>query len=148
MILNTWGIHMDPDIWQEPERFNPDRYKDHPLLASEYVAGGDWGKRDHLGYGAGRRICPGMYLAERNMLLSIAKLIWAFRFEAATGADGRPVAIDADPVSGYHNGFLYCPKDYGCKPVLRSEKIRETVLSEYDAAEQHVFKRFASVVSQ
>ncbi|KAH7054332.1 putative cytochrome P450 oxidoreductase [Macrophomina phaseolina] len=142
VILNVWGMHMDPQVWLEPEKFNPDRYHEHPKLAPDYVAGGDWQKRDHYGYGAGRRICPGMYLAERNMLLSIAKLIWAFKFEPKTGPDGRPLPIDPDPVTGYHNGFLYCAKDYGCDPVLRSDKIRATVLREYDRAERDVFNRF------
>ncbi|KAI8631789.1 cytochrome P450 [Xylariaceae sp. FL1651] len=142
VILNVWGMHMDPQVWEDPEKFNPDRYKDHPLLAPEYVAGGDWQKRDHYGYGAGRRICPGMYLAERNMLLSIAKLIWAFRFERRIGPDGKTLPVDSDPVTGYHNGFLYCPKDYGCQPVVRSDKVRETVLREYEQAEREVFSRF------
>ncbi|KAI0433347.1 putative cytochrome P450 oxidoreductase [Xylaria sp. FL1042] len=142
VLLNTWGMHMDPHVWEEPGRFNPDRYKDHPLLAPEYVARGDWTKRDHYGYGVGRRICPGMHLAERNMLISVAKLIWAFKFEAQTGSDGSPVRIDADPVTGYHNGFLYCPKAYGCRPVVRSERIRETVLREFSEAEKNVFSRF------
>ncbi|KAI1334142.1 cytochrome P450 [Xylariaceae sp. FL0016] len=142
IILNTWGMHMDPQVWEEPEKFKPERYEDHPLLATEYIAKGDWTKRDHYGYGAGRRICPGMYLAERNMLLSIAKLIWAFKFEPQKGPDGTPVPIDSDPVTGYHNGFLYCSKDYGCKPVVRSEKIRATVLQEFARAESDVFTRF------
>lgn len=142
IILNVWGMHMDPQVWKDPERFNPDRYQDHPLLAHEYVAAGDWQKRDHYGYGAGRRICPGMYLAERNMLLSIAKLVWAFEFRPQIGRDGTPTPVDPDPVTGYHSGFLYCPKDYGCQSVLRSEKIRETILREFADAERDVFSRF------
>lgn len=135
-------MHMDPDVWQQPQEFMPERYQDHPLLAPEYVAGGDWKKRDHFGYGAGRRICPGMYLAERNLLLSVAKLIWAFKFEAQAAPDGTPMPVDADPVTGYHNGFLYCPKEYACNPVLRSERVRETVLREYEQAQTDVFSRF------
>lgn len=133
---------MDPQVWEEPERFLPERYEAHVLLAPEYVAAGDWTKRDHFGYGAGRRICPGMYLAERNMLLSVAKLLWAFRFEAAIAADGTSVPVDADPVTGYHSGFLYCPKEYACTPVLRSERIRETVAREYEGARRDIFNRF------
>jgi cytochrome P450 len=144
VILNVWGMHMDPQVWDDPEKFNPDRYKNHPLLANEYVAAGDWQKRDHYGYGAGRRICPGMYLAERNMLVSIAKLIWAFRFERRIGPDGNVLPVDPDPVTGYHNGFLYCAKDYGCQPIIRSNRIRETVLREYDEAEKNVFSKFGT----
>ncbi|KAL1625631.1 hypothetical protein SLS56_007215 [Neofusicoccum ribis] len=143
VITNAWGIHMDPNVWKDPEVFDPNRYSGHTKLAPEYVARGDSKERDHYGYGVGRRICPGMYLAERNMLLSIAKLLWAFKFEDATGPDGQKVSVDSDPVTGYWNGFLYCAKDYGCKPMLRSEKIRETILREYDEATTSVFSRFS-----
>ncbi|KAI3317331.1 cytochrome P450 [Xylariaceae sp. AK1471] len=142
IILNVWGMHMDPQIWEDPEKFNPDRYKNHSLLAPDYVAAGDWQKRDHYGYGAGRRICPGMYLAERNMLVSIAKLIWAFRFEHRIGSDGKALPVNPDPVTGYHNGFLYCPKDYDCQPIIRSNRVRETVLREFDEVEKNIFSRF------
>lgn len=144
VILNTWGMHMDTQVWPDAEKFNPDRYQGHSLLATEYIARGNWEKRDHYGYGVGRRVCPGMHLAERNMLLSIAKLIWAFKFEAQIGPNGKRIPVDSDPVTGYHAGFLYCPKDYGCRPVVRTQRIRETVLREFSEAERDVFSRFES----
>src|ERR1700733_6302398 len=33
------------------------------------------------GTGAGRRLCPGIHLAERNLFIAMAKLLWAFSFE-------------------------------------------------------------------
>ncbi|KAJ5699992.1 Cytochrome P450 [Penicillium majusculum] len=48
-----------------------------PALASGY-AGSE--HRDHLGYGAGRCVCPGIHLAERNLIIGVAKLFWAFEF--------------------------------------------------------------------
>lgn len=33
-------------------------------------------------FGAGRRICPGMWVAEREIWLAISRLIWAFDLEA------------------------------------------------------------------
>jgi cytochrome P450 len=136
-------MHMDPQTWSNPSEFIPERYSAHTSLAPEYVASGDWEKRDHYGYGAGRRICPGIHLAERNMFLSIAKLLWAFNFEEDVGVDGKPLMNDSDPVTGYHQGFLYCAKPYGCKPVVRSERIRETIVREFEEAEQNVFSQFA-----
>ena len=140
--MNVWGMHMDEQTYKNPAAFIPERFADHSKLAPEYAAG-DWEKRDHYGYGAGRRICPGIHLAERNMFLSIAKLLWAFNFEDKMGADGKPLANDPDPVTGYHQGFLYCAKPYGCKPVVRSEHIRETILKEFKEAEKDVFSQFA-----
>lgn len=141
MIINAWGMHMDEKTISDPSAFIPERFAAHAALAPEYAAG-DWEKRDHYGYGAGRRICPGIHLAERNMFLSIAKMLWAFRFEEEVGFDGRSLKNDADPVSGYHQGFLYCAKPYGCKPVVRSERIRETVEREFAEAQEKVFAAF------
>jgi len=142
IILNAWGLHMDPTVHPNPSAFIPERFAAHPSLAPEYAAG-DWQKRDHYGYGVGRRICPGIHLAERNMFLSIAKLLWAFRFEELTGADGKVVPCDEDPMTGYQQGFLYCAKGYGCKPVLRSEEVRKTVTREFEEAKRKVFNRFS-----
>ena len=84
----------------------------------------------------------GMHLAERNMFLSIAKLLWAFRFENGVRADGGEEVNETDPVEGYHQGFLYCAKPYGCTPVVRSEEHRETILREFEEAEKSIFSIF------
>lgn len=126
---------MDPDQFPNPEAFNPDRYMEHTSLAPIYAAG-SWEGRDHYGYGVGRRICPGIHLAERNMLLGIAKLLWAFRFEKGPGKS------DSDPVTGYNQGFLYCAKDYACKPVIRDEQRRETVEKEFESAQRDIFSKY------
>ena len=67
VILNVWGMHHDSKRWQEPEHFQPERFSDFPALASVYAVSSEGNKRDHFGYGASRRICPGMHLAERNL---------------------------------------------------------------------------------
>ena len=144
VIFNTWGMHMDETLWESPADFNPDRYENYKLLAPEYIAmGGDWKNRDHYGYGFGRRSCPGIHLAERNMFLAIAKLLWALRFEPKVGVDGQEVPIDSSPDEGYHQGFLYCAKDYECQATVRSERIRETLLREFEEARTNVFSQFA-----
>jgi cytochrome P450 len=52
IVVNTWGLNMDPEKWgPDVEEFNPDRYKDYPLLAPEYAASSDWSSRDHHAYG-------------------------------------------------------------------------------------------------
>ncbi len=59
VVLNVWAMHHDKKTWKDPERFMPERYESYPALASTYTASGKWDERDHYGYGAGRRICPG-----------------------------------------------------------------------------------------
>lgn len=129
---------MDPSQPHDPALFIPERYENHPQLAPEYAAG-KWENRDHYGYGVGRRICPGIHLAERNMFLAIAKLLWAFEFQAGDDDVGK---IDSDPVTGYHQGFLYCARDYPCRPVVRNETIRGTIEREFRMATDEVFSQF------
>ncbi|KAJ5215369.1 m-cresol methyl hydroxylase [Penicillium cinerascens] len=137
IVINTWGLHMDPSQEHDPAAFVPERFAHHPSLAPEYVAG-RWENRDHYGYGVSRRICPGIHLAERNMFLAIAKLLWAFEFQPGDADEPN----DSDPVTGYQHGFLYCAKPYGCRPVVRSKTVRRTIESEFAIAQQEVFSTF------
>ena len=59
VVLNVWAMHHDSTTWKDPEHFVPERFESYPALASTYAASGKWDERDHYGYGAGRRICPG-----------------------------------------------------------------------------------------
>lgn len=59
VVLNVWAMHHDKSTWKDPEQFMPERFESYPALASTYAASGKWDERDHYGYGAGRRICPG-----------------------------------------------------------------------------------------
>lgn len=136
IVLNVWGIHHDEKRWSEPEDFNPDRFSEHAALAPAYAASGDWEKRDHYGYGAGRRICPGIHLAERNLFIGIAKLLWAFEFTQPTGAES-----DTDPRTGASQGFLRAPKEYGLAIKLRSPEKRNIIFKEFEEAKS-VFARF------
>lgn len=141
VIVNGWGLHHDETRFANPDVFDPDHYKGQTALAPELAAAADYDTRDHYGYGTGRRICPGIHVAERNLFMAIAKIIWAFDISPAMGEDGKPVAPDVDPQTGYSEGFLVCAKDFGCRITVRSEKRRATILGEYEQA-QEVFSQF------
>ncbi|KAF2999436.1 hypothetical protein E8E13_007651 [Curvularia kusanoi] len=136
IVLNVWSMHHDETRWSKPEDFEPDRFSDHVALAPVYAASGEWENRDHYGYGAGRRICPGIHLAERNLFIAVAKLIWAFEFTQPSGSES-----DTKAESGASQGFLHCPKDYGLAIRLRSQDKAETIRKEFQKAEL-VFERF------
>jgi cytochrome P450 family 619 len=57
-IVNSWGMQHDPTRFPAPDLFDPDHFTGVTKLANE-LAIGDPEYRDHYGYGAGRRICPG-----------------------------------------------------------------------------------------
>lgn len=61
IIANTFGMHHDPAIYENPEQFIPERFLNNTntMLA---CANGKVENRDHFVFGWGRRICPGIHL--------------------------------------------------------------------------------------
>ena len=111
-------------------------------MAPELAISADYASRDHYAYGAGRRICPGIHLAERNLFLGIAKLLWAFDFKAGTDANAEVIEPDTDPETGYSEGFLVCARPFACSITARSETRRQTILTEFERAETEIFSKF------
>jgi cytochrome P450 family 619 len=143
IYINAFGMHYDEKRFPNPDVFDPDHYKGVTALASE-LANGDWESRDHYGYGSGRRLCPGIHLAERNLFLAIAKLLWAFDIEAGRDADGRRIEPDVSNEKAYCAGFLVCAEPYLCAITPRSEERRQTILREFEKAKTEVFSQFDS----
>jgi cytochrome P450 len=61
IMVNWWALHYDPNRWDHPEKFDPDRMEGHTMSAAEEAASGDPLDRSHFAYGGGRRICPGIH---------------------------------------------------------------------------------------
>ncbi|TVY29831.1 Cytochrome P450 monooxygenase, partial [Lachnellula hyalina] len=138
IILNVWGLHHDPVLVPDPDTFNPSRFATRTLLAPEYASSADYENRDHYGYGSGRRICPGIHLAERNLWLAMAKLLWAFSIKAKEGAE----PIDTDLRTAYLEGLLCCAKPFECAIEPRSEERRETIMREFEQVNEEVFAKY------
>ncbi|KAF3480833.1 cytochrome P450 2D18 [Arthroderma uncinatum] len=141
VILNVWGLHHDGVKHVDPDQFNPLRYQCRTDLAPTYASSPDYENRDHYGYGSGRRICPGIHLAERGLFLAVAKILWAFDITPKHDAHGHPIPINADPATGYTDGFLRCAKPFPVQISIRSERRWETINAEFAQAEK-VFSRY------
>lgn len=59
----------------------PERFNAYPNLASHYTSDGLG--RDYFSYGAGRRVCPGIHLAERNLFRRHGEAAVGVRFPKA-----------------------------------------------------------------
>lgn len=53
VICNTWAIHNNPERFDEPGEFNPERFIGDSKSMADSVAQGDPILRDHFGFGAG-----------------------------------------------------------------------------------------------
>ena len=143
VVLNIWGIHHNESHYANPEVFDPHRFENQTALASVYANSGDYQKRDHFGYGIGRRICPGIHLAERALFLATARILWAFKIHPKLDVDGKPIPIDVGPATGYRDGFLNQCFPFEVEIGVRSEKRREALLGEAAKAEAEVFAAYS-----
>jgi len=67
------GVHMDPEVWEEPEAFRPERF-----LTEE----GKVHKPKHfMPFGAGQRMCLGDKIAEMELQLFFTSLLHVFDLE-------------------------------------------------------------------
>merc|ERR1719192_2075265 len=67
------GVHMDPEVWDQPEEFRPERF-----LTEE----GKLHKPKHfMPFGAGQRMCLGDKLAEMELQLFFTSLLHVFDIE-------------------------------------------------------------------
>ncbi|KAI3686414.1 hypothetical protein L1987_80090 [Smallanthus sonchifolius] len=80
VILNVWSIHRDPRYWDNPLEFNPERFLTH-----------NWDyKGNNLMYfpfGSGRRLCPGLPLAEKMIMLIVGSLLHSFDWSLPKGEE-------------------------------------------------------------
>nr|QNS29942.1 cytochrome P450 [Nothapodytes nimmoniana] len=73
ILINTWSIGRDPNSWDEPEEFRPERF----LLEKSDIdlAGRSF---ELLPFGSGRRKCPGYSLGTKMIRSTLANLLHGF----------------------------------------------------------------------
>uniref|UniRef100_A0A2N9HH40 Cytochrome P450 n=1 Tax=Fagus sylvatica TaxID=28930 RepID=A0A2N9HH40_FAGSY len=85
--VNVWAIGRDPKYWKNPEEFIPERFIDSPI---DY-------KGQHfqlLSFGAGRRGCPGIYMATTTMELALANLLYFFDWKLPYGMKEEDINME------------------------------------------------------
>jgi hypothetical protein len=98
-----------------------------------YAGSPDYEHRDHYAYGAGRRICVGIHLAERTQWRIVARLLWAFDILPALDEEGREVEVDTE---AFEEGFLVGPKEFKVRFVPRGEKRVGVIRGDYEGVRE------------
>ncbi|XP_024973240.1 cytochrome P450 81E8-like [Cynara cardunculus var. scolymus] len=70
VLVNAWAIHRDPQLWDEPLSFKPERFEKMGNMGYRFIP-----------FGVGRRQCPGAGLANRVVTSVLASLIQCFEWE-------------------------------------------------------------------
>lgn len=74
VVVGIYGLQRDPDLWTDPERFDPDRFT-HDL-----AAGRD--RWQYLPFGGGPRSCIGDHFAMLEATLGLATVVRGLQIEA------------------------------------------------------------------
>jgi len=126
--FNEWAIHREEALYPDPETFNPDRWLDpkfptyrEPLTQYPNVS-------NYSAFGFGRRICPGMHIAERSLNILVARIAWACDIRKKIGSDGKEVEV---PLYDYVPGFNVQPIWFAFDLKARSEERWKIVQEEY-----------------
>jgi cytochrome P450 len=114
ILPNHWSMHLDGDTFNQPEEFRPERWllgENLPLRA----------------FGFGRRICPGMHIAEDILFIAVSRLLWAFNFQ--TGSGSEPAAA----VRPYRmeQTMIAAPLPFDAALTVRSTRYREIICQQW-----------------
>lgn len=89
MAVSVWGIHHNPAVWPDPDRFDPDRFG----AASD----GGAGRYGHLSFGGGPRGCIGEQLARDELIVGLATIVAAYRLGAPAETPPLDVGVTLRP---------------------------------------------------
>lgn len=103
IFISTWNLHRSPELWDEPDTFNPDRFSLDGPTPNETTH--DF---KYLPFGGGKRKCIGDQFALFEAVTAVAMLFRRFDFERAP--DAPPVGMTTGATIHTTNGLWLVPK--------------------------------------
>lgn len=90
VFVNVWALGRDPHNWDDPLRFNPERFEQSQVDVR--------GQHFHmLPFGSGRRMCPGTSLAMQVVQVTLGVMVQCFEWKAGEKGDVDRVDMDEGP---------------------------------------------------
>lgn len=120
-FLNSWACNVDSDKFPDPFEFKPERFMNKGASQVNANAGGGM---ETYAFGMSRRMCPGVFLALREIYTTLVFLTHFFDIQA----DGD---FDIDPLTAVEDGraFSVRPKTFKVRCIPRPGVDLSTVLN-------------------
>jgi cytochrome P450 len=134
-IMNTYSIGHDEEYFDDPENYIPERFLNNQfgVKPSMVSIAENQGHRPTWNFGAGRRMCPGVDYGINQVLVTTAKLAWAFNVSAI----GK---IDTSMETGFQSEIILKPKPFSMDLVPRSERKTQGLLYDFELARSVISK--------
>ncbi|KAL0296605.1 UNVERIFIED_CONTAM: Trimethyltridecatetraene synthase [Sesamum radiatum] len=87
ILINIWSLGRDPNSWDAPEEFLPERFlgKETDIMGSNFA---------FLPFGSGRRRCPGYPLALKIVRTMLANLLHGFNLKLVNGMRPKDICME------------------------------------------------------
>ncbi|KAG6038113.1 hypothetical protein E4U41_004535 [Claviceps citrina] len=116
ILPSIWYFMHNPDTHSNPSEFDPARFLE-PRNEPD--------PSDHV-FGYGRRICPGRYLADDTLYLTISRIIAAFNVTKKLDEQGKPLEIKIGATAGLISHPVPFPYNIAPRSAKHAELIRAT----------------------
>lgn len=104
LLINLWKLQRDPEIWQNPNEFQPERFltthQDIDFMSQNF---------ELIPFSFGRRSCPGMTFGLQVLYLTFARLLQGFDMGTKDG-------VEVDMTEGLG---VALPKEHGLQVMLQ-----------------------------
>ncbi|KAH6783901.1 hypothetical protein C2S52_008860 [Perilla frutescens var. hirtella] len=110
VVVNAWAIHLDPNVWEDPNTFKPERF----LGSKIDFKGAHF--FEFIPFGAGNRMCPGWNVGVKGVQLVVAALVHHFDWSLPHGQN--PSDLDMTDKFGTS---LKMEKPFYLIPQIRQE---------------------------
>lgn len=110
VVFNAYAMARDPNFWDEPEVFKPERFEESlvDFKGTNY---------EFIPFGAGRRLCPGIMFGLVGMEIALANLLYYFDWSLPEGM----TELDMSEISGLGARRKYdlclCPTPFTPLPL-------------------------------
>ncbi|KAH6838124.1 hypothetical protein C2S53_001215 [Perilla frutescens var. hirtella] len=94
VLVNVWAMGRDPEYWEDPESFKPERFVEKAVdfKGNSY---------EYIPFGAGRKMCPGITFGLANVEMPLAMFLYYFDWILPHGI--KPEDLDMTEFNGVEN---------------------------------------------
>lgn len=110
IMVNLWAVHHDPNFWEDPWMFRPDRFLDDN---GEFVDAGHPNRRNVMAFGAGERRCVGENFAMDRVFLVLGNILLNFDLKP------DPAGLPSWDPKEFESGLILSPPLFKMRFVKR-----------------------------